>query len=325
MRKVLKYLFRVLLLLITALLVFFFWASSATLNEKEYSKLILNTYDEVVANDSIFSIVTYNIGYLSGMTNNLPIFKPKELFDKNLEKVLAETKKLNPDILAFQEIDYNSKRSYFVNQQNEIAKLGYNYVAQAINWDKNYVPFPYWPTKMHFGKIVSGQSILSKYPLKEHKRIVLEKVLSAAFYRKALYLERLAQVVKVTLNKQEVILINVHLEAFDKQTRVNQFEEVLELFNNYKEEYPTILLGDFNSLARDKKGIIKKMFLQKGVGNAAFNKENIENTYDSKNAFERIDYIFYTKNTIEYISGKVLIEFGESSDHLPVEMKFKLK
>ncbi len=307
------------------MLVFFFWASSATLSDKEYSKLIINNYDEVLENDSIFSIVTYNIGYLSGMTNNLPILKPKELFDNNLEKVLVETEKLNPDIIAFQEIDYNSKRSYFVNQQNEIAKLGYNYVSQAINWDKSYVPFPYWPTKMHFGKIVSGQSILSKYPLKDHKRIVLERVLNAPFYREALYLERLAQVAKVTLNGKEVVLINVHLEAFDKQTRANQFDTVLELFNEYKKEYPTILLGDFNSLARDEKGIIQKIFLMDDVGNAAFKKENIKNTYDSKNPFKRIDYIFYTKNSIAYISGKVLVEFGESSDHLPVEMKFKLK
>lgn len=325
MKKFLKYLVRFLLLLIVAAAVFFFWASTSTLDEKEYEVLRTNQEINIQENDSVFSIVTYNIGYLSGMTNNLPVPKPKELFDTNLQKVLAETKKVNPDIIAFQEIDYNAARSYGVNQQNEIAKLGFKYVAQAVNWDKTYIPFPYWPPSMHFGKVVSGQSIISKYPLKEHQRIVLERVADTPFYRDAFYIERLAQVVKITLNGQDVILINIHLEAYDKQTRSNQFDEVVALFNTYKTEFPTILLGDFNSAARNKDAIIQKMFAMEDVGNAAFNKENLVNTFDTKNPFERIDYIFYTKNSIEYISGKVLTEFGQASDHLPLEMSFKLK
>ena len=67
------------------------------------------------------------------------------------------------------------------------------------------------------------------------------------------------------------------------------------------------------------------MFAMKGIGNAAFDMNNLGNTFDTKNPFERIDYIFYTKNSIEYISGKVLNQFEQASDHLPVEMQFKLK
>ena len=241
MKKLLKYFLRIFLLLIIAFAIFFYWASSPNLNEEEYSKMITNQYKNQINNDSIFSIVTYNIGYLSGMTNNLPVEKPKELFDKNLKKVLKETKIVNPDIIAFQEIDYKASRSFNVNQQNEIAKLGYNYVAEAVNWDETYVPFPYWPPSMHFGKVISGQSIISKFPLKNHKRIVLERVPDAPFYRDALYIERLAQITTVELHKQEVVLINVHLEAFDKPTRVRQFKAVLQLFDKYKNKYPTIL------------------------------------------------------------------------------------
>ena len=45
---------------------------------------------------------------------------------------------------------------------------------------------------LHFGSMLSGQSILSKYPLKDHQRIILERVKDNPFYRDALYLERLA-------------------------------------------------------------------------------------------------------------------------------------
>ena len=325
MKQFLKYFFRFLVLLIVGFVVFYFWASSPTLNKAEYAKIIIKESISDEKKDSVFSIMTYNIGYLSGMTNNLPVAKPKSLFDENLNKVRVETKKINPDIIAFQEIDFDASRSYHINQEDEIANLGYKYIARTINWDERYLPFPYWPIHLQFGKVISGQSVISKYPLKDQDRIVLQRVGNSYFYRDAFYLERLAQVVKVTVNKTEIVVINVHLEAFDKPTRVKQFNEVMAIFDKYKNQYPTILLGDFNSRARDKTAAIQKIFKMPNVGVAAFNIDRIENTFNSKNPFERIDYIFYTENTIEYISGKVLNEFGEASDHLPVYMNFKLK
>ncbi len=325
MKRFLKFFFILFLLLIAAFAIFFVWASSPTMEEEQYAKLITKNYKKTTDTDSIYSIVTYNIGYLSGMTNNLSVARSKELFDENLQKVLLETRKVSPDIIAFQEIDYASERSYNVNQQTEISRLGYNYIAEGTNWDKTYVPFPYWPPSMHFGKIHSGQSILSKYPFNDYRRVVLERVADSPFYRDALYLERLAQVSRINLDGREIAVINIHLEAFDKATRIKQFNQVVEIFNEYRAKYPTILLGDFNSKARDKEAIVKTLFSMEGIGNAGFNTENPTNTFDTENPVERIDYIFYTENTIEYIDGKVLTQFEQASDHLPVEMRFKLK
>ena len=309
---------------LASIVIFFFWASAPNYSETEYSKLIINNHDEKINKDSIYSIVTYNIGYLSGMTNNKAIAIPKELFATHLEKVKNEFEMLNADVIAFQEIDYASARSYKVNQQNEIAQLGYNYIVQAVNWDETYVPFPYWPPSMHFGEILSGQSIISKYPLKDHRRILLERVKNNPFYRDALYLDRLAQVVTLIIANTNVVLINVHLEAFDKPTRLKQLDFVIDLFQKYNAKYPTILLGDFNSDINYENPAIRKILSLENIGNAAF-----ENTYDftysSVNPFKRIDYIFYSKNSIEMIDSKVLKQFGQASDHLPIEMKFRIK
>jgi len=324
MKMLAKLIFYLIICSLILILIFFFWASSPNYAQNDYSKLTINNYNVKFKRDSIFSIVTYNIGYLSGMTNNKAIAKPKELFDQNLEKVKNEFELLQADIIALQEIDYASARSFEVNQQNEIADLGYNYVAQNINWDEKYVPFPYWPPSMHFGKVLSGQSILSKYPLKDLQRIVLDRVKNNPFYRDALYLERLAQVATVTLENKNVVIINVHLEAFDKITREGQLDAIIDLFKKYNKKYPTILLGDFNSdVNYDNPAIIKLLNL-KNVGNAAFEK-SYDFTYSSAKPFKRIDYIFYSKNSIEIIDSKVLKQFGEASDHLPIEMKFKLK
>ena len=325
MRKLLRLTFILLLILVLLSSLFLIWASAPQHPEENYAQLITNDYDQSIDGDSIYSIITYNIGYLSGMTNNKAIEKPKALFEGNLSNVMRLFDSLNTDIIALQEIDYSSARSYMVNQQNEIAKLGYNYVAQTINWDERYLPFPYWPPSLHFGEMLSGQSILSKYQLNDHQRIVLERVADAPFYRDALYLERLAQVATVLIENKEIVLINVHLEAFDKPTRTNQFNAVVDLFKTYAKEYPTILLGDFNSKARDENAVIKPLLEMPLVGNAAFNKNEISNTFSSSDPYKRIDYIFYTKNSIELINGKILTEFGEASDHLPVHMEFRLK
>ncbi|CAM1343890.1 endonuclease/exonuclease/phosphatase family protein [Tenacibaculum amylolyticum] len=325
MKKTLAFLFKLVVVLFFSVAIFYYWGSGATLEESSYTTLTQKEYESTIKNDSIFSIVTYNIGYLSGMTNNRAVEKPKELFDENLKTVTTEFKKVNPDIIAFQEIDYGANRSYEIDQEDEIAKLGYNYIAKGVNWDKKYVPFPYWPPSMHFGKVVSGQSILSKYPLKDYERIVLDRVADSPFYRNAFYLDRLLQVVKVTIQGKDVVVMNVHLEAFDKKTRVQQIKKVSALFQEYAKNYPTILLGDFNSDPNDTNPAVNEVLKLPSVGNAAFSKDNLELTYSSKNPTVRIDYIFYSKATIESVGDQVLKDFGEASDHLPVEMKFRLK
>lgn len=324
MNRFLRILIGIILALAIGFTGFFFWGSSSVHPAGEYNKIIQTNTENSVKNDSVFSLLTYNIGYLSGMTNNLPIAKPKSLFDGNLSKVKAILKPLNIDILAFQEIDYASARSFDINQQLEIAELGYPFVAQAVNWDKRYLPFPYFPISMQFGHVYSGQSVLSHFPVKSQKRIVLDAVADAPFYYTSFYLDRLAQVVEIQIKKRTVIVINVHLEAFDKPTRVKQTIEVLALYNSYKNEYPTLLVGDFNSDHRFPDASIAPIINCPDIGIAAFDIP-YPNTFNSINPTERIDYIFYNKNFIEETASRVLKEMGDASDHLPLMIHFKLK
>lgn len=324
MNRFLKILIGIILALAIGFAGFFFWGSSSVHPAEEYNKIIQANTENSVKNDSVFSLLTYNIGYLSGMTNNLPIAKTKSLFDGNLSKVKAILKPLNIDILAFQEIDYASARSFDINQQLEIAELGYPFVAQAVNWDKRYLPFPYFPISMQFGHVHSGQSVLSHFPVKSQKRIVLDAVADAPFYWTSFYLDRLAQVAEIQIKNRTVIVINVHLEAFDKPTRVKQTIEVLALYNSYKNEYPTLLVGDFNSDIRFPDASIAPIINCPDIGIAAFDIP-YPNTFNSVNPTERIDYIFYNKNFIEEIGSRVLTEMGDASDHLPLMIHFKLK
>jgi len=325
MNRFLKILFVLSLSMLFTFLCFYFWASSANLSSDKYAKTYINQYPTRINNDSIFSIVTYNIGYLSGMTNNLAIEKPKSLFDNNLQTITNQFKKINPDIIAFQEIDFDSKRSYHINQQNEIAKLGYNFIGEAINWDKKYLPFPYFPISMQFGKILSGQSILSKYKIVNQERFILKRNKTNSFYYDAFYLDRLAQIIKIKIRRETLVLINVHLEAFHQETRLKQTKKVIELYRRYSNKYPTILLGDFNSDINYNDASINLLLKLNKTGNAVFNTKDIQNTFNSKKPTERLDYIFYNTDFIKFIDGRVLTEFEQASDHLPLLMNFKIK
>ena len=93
MNQKFKYFFIAFVCLLFVIVGFYFWASSPNISANDYNNSGQYDYSSSASNDSIISIITYNIGYLSGMTNNLPIERPKSLFDQNLNKVIYELKK----------------------------------------------------------------------------------------------------------------------------------------------------------------------------------------------------------------------------------------
>ena len=318
---------------IVAIAVFFVWASSGRLAESEYAQINVNEAYPLKTEANEFSVVSYNIGYLSGLTNNQAVRPEASLYEANMATAIAVLEPLAPDILALQEIDLDSRRSYQVDQVAALGDaLAYPQRAIAINWDKRYVPFPFWPPTVHFGQMLSGQAILSHWPIVEHERIVLEKVAGNPFFYNALYLDRLAQVAQVEVKGQIVVVINLHLEAFDRPTRQSQTEVVLALAETYAEHYPVLLLGDLNSaLNRDAEGTPRS--IQTVLDSSVFEPvvsavdwgASEQFTYPSGKPEFKLDYIFYTPDRLELLETRVLNEVGDASDHLPLLMRWQLR
>lgn len=323
MKKLYKVVIYFLILAMVSLVVFYFWASAPQYETKSYKKIVDYGNNTIIANDSVFSVVTYNIGYLSGLTNNKAVERPKDFVENNLKKVKDAFRTIEADFIALQEIDFAAKRSYFIDQQKELAGLGYSFAAQVVNWDETYVPFPYWPPSVHFGEVLSGQSVLSKYKIKEQERIVLDRVEDMPFWEDAFYLDRIMQVVTILMGDKELKLINVHLEAFDAKTRAKQTEIVIAAYKELSGQYPTVLLGDFNSDPDYENASIQKILDLPNTTCAV--SDLSEKTFPSDQTEERLDYIFYNTQFIEKISARVITETQAASDHLPVMMKFKLK
>lgn len=319
--------------------VFFFWGSSPNFEEWEYSRILTYPADSLVAPGDTFTVVTYNIGYLSGMNNNRAIDPDHMANARNLNIVRECIYKYNPTFIGFQEIDISSRRSFFYNQLDSLAANPglHGYGALAINWDKKYVPYPYWPLKVHFGRILSGQALLSQFPVTLNKRIVLPKPESNPFYYNPFYLDRLIQISEVELDKdQSIVIMNVHLEAFDRKTREIQAKILAEQVLKYVDRYPLLLIGDFNSRPPYKgvdgntEATISMMMGIPGMVSAIGEDVYTANperylTFNSENPYEKLDYIFYNTEFISKLEAGTIPEAGTASDHLPLYMKFILK
>ena len=121
---------------------FFWWASAGTADKQTYADTFAYDAPSATPQDS-YTIVSYNIGYLSGLANNTQKKPERSFFDANQQRAITALKAVSPDVVAFQEIDFEASRSYRVNQMDVIAQsLEMNAGAIAINWDKNYLPFP---------------------------------------------------------------------------------------------------------------------------------------------------------------------------------------
>lgn len=315
----------ILLVILLGIVCFYFWAKQPTIKSEQYCEICRYNNDVTKSSDSTIRVLSYNIGYLSGMTNNCPVRAEENLYKENLKHVLSNLKKIDADIVGMQEIDFDSKRSYHLDENNEIADKLFTYSAKAVNWDKNYVPFPYWPIEVNFGKIVSGQSVMSKYELTDNIRYVLQGVKNNPFYYNAFYLDRLAQVVHCKHSVKDITLINIHVEAFDQETRTEQLKTVLKLVKEEAKKAPVILLGDFNSDPTNKNSACQLFLKEDILGCAGGIDEDYAKTFPSEKPIERLDYIFYTKKDFVDMDAFVVSGFAQASDHLPffAELKFR--
>ncbi len=337
--KILKGLSLLVGLPVGAIALFYLWGTSGSYPKQNYAAIVnyakkgINE-GAVMTGEDTHTIVSYNLGYLSGLANNTTAKTERAFFEANQQQAIAALKAVNPDIVAFQEVDFDSSRSYRVDQSKAIAQaLDMMHGAIAISWDKNYVPFPYWPPSAQFGKILSGQSIISRFPfpVQKNSRVVLEKVASNPFYYNAFYLDRLAQVSEFFLLGETLVVINVHLEAFDEPTRVRQTRFVRSLAEDYAKTHPVIVLGDFNSSlnrAEESEFSIKIMAdsdqFDSAVPEAEWGNKAMA-TFPSDRPEYKLDYIWYTPNTIEVLKTDVISAAGEASDHLPLMMQFRIK
>ena len=228
-----------------------------TLTEYKPDKVTSMVIDYVdikeVPKESSFKIVSFNIGY-GGLGEEEDFFMDggkkvfpdsRKVVEKNLVGIAKTLKDIDADFNLLQEVDKNSKRSFSIDQQeyledNILGKPSF----YAENYKVKFVPIPFPP----LGKVDSGLVTSAKYNILEADRISLfvpfKWPVRIANLKRSLLVTRMP----VENSDQELVLVNLHLEAYDDSGgREKQTKELMELMEDEvaKGNY-VIAGGDFN-------------------------------------------------------------------------------
>jgi endonuclease/exonuclease/phosphatase family metal-dependent hydrolase len=357
--KILKKILNAVLIIIVVLilgfigLILYAKASEYKPNDKE---LIAQPDRPSLLNDSLtLSFLTWNIGY-AGLDKDMDFFKDggtKVITSENncrenvskIEDFLIRNDTI--DFIYIQEIDRDSKRSYRIDEYENISKKlpSYNPFF-AKNYDVFFVPAPF--TKP-MGKVVSGIAIYSKFIPESSTRYSLPG--DFGFPTRLFYLNRCFMVNRYRIeNGKELVLINTHNEAFDEggNIRKAQMERLKEfVLNEYNSGNYVIVGGDWNQYPPDYKPAFSgnKAFTGR-IGN--FHLMGIESdympgkwewiydpttpsvrtllaAYDPATTPTSVCDIFLISPNIESVSVKCHHLGFTNSDHNPVIIQVKLK
>lgn len=201
---------------------------------------------------SLLTVVSFNTGY-AGLDRTQDFImdggkgvRPANegIVKENMSRMLGALSQQNAQIVLLQEVDEASARSFHVNQKEYYRRgLAMN-AAMAYNYKCEFVPFP-WPP---FGKVTSGLVTLTALDVTKAERISLPVPFTwpvrTANLKRCLLVER----VPVKDTDKELVIINLHLEAYDdgegKAAQTRQLLELMEAEVN-KGNY-VIAGGDFN-------------------------------------------------------------------------------
>jgi len=331
-----------ILLILIAFAIFIHYARGPAVSSKELPPSCIVKFFEspslasTQGSVSQLKVVTYNIGYASGDKNNLPVSLSREEVERNLQAMALRLSDLKPDVVCLQEVDFKASRTYQINEMEVLAKaLNLPYGAYAVTWNLRYLPWPYWPPQHQFGRIVSGQAVLSRFPIESQEILKFEKPKNNPFWYNWFYLDRVVQETRLQVDGKKILLWNAHLEAFDSKTRLAQSQAFADGVKG--EESPfRIAAGDYNSVSGFRADLseTQKKELEDGgeALNAFLNVTGFINaegspsffTMPSWDAFKKIDHIFYDPRGFD-LKAVGTVPGLTASDHLPVWAVFEVK
>lgn len=249
----------VVLSLIVVLVLVLGYFTIVEYNPKDIEPLAINNnVDLKVELDQDLSVLTFNIGYaglgkdedfvLDGGTKSRP--DSKEVVESYLNgiKNLLTT---NPsDIYMLQEVDLNSRRSFYIDEAKVIHDLLGNIYNStfAYNYKAKFVPFPVSLTN-YLGKVESGIYTLTKYQVKSSHRYQLPGAFAWPVRTVNLKRSMMVNVLPINNSDKELIVVNLHLSAYDGDGSLRAQE--MKMLQEFLIEQATkgnyvIVGGDFN-------------------------------------------------------------------------------
>ena len=347
--KTLRRIFVIVAALVALLMMAVMWMAGGVQGPRQYDGQVQRLTDGPVRKDpqpEVLTVVVWNVAWAFGAgSDGTGQAKPRAHFERNLDTMGRVLAAANPDLVLLQEVDFDSTRSFRMNQAERLARqCGLPFIAPSVSWSANWVPFPYWPPAEHFGHMMSGGAVLSRYPLQNNRVELLPKPTSNPWWYNLFYLFRFIQRVDVEAPDGSFTAVNTHLEAFDLANRMNQAYRLRAVLDDL-ESKRVVLGGDLNSVPPEspqRNGYpdepetdhrsdetVAVLRTAKGLRDAVAVKTFTSTpsawfTFPAEAPNRRLDYVFVSE-AYEVVSTRVLSEAGTPSDHLPVIAELRLK
>ncbi len=273
-------------------------------------------------------MATWNIHFGAGSTLEDDRRFDRAHVEEQLRRIGDTLREQKVDVVALQEVDRDSQRSGHIDQLEILRHgTGMTHASFATTWDAAWVPYPVTaPPRQQYGRMWSGQAVLSRFPVLEQQRHGLAQPASQGRIYNRFYIHRCIQEVVLDLGKGRCLsILNAHLEAFDMANRRGHARALARLMRRVR--HPGIALGDLNTVApeaelrhgfedepeTDFRGDDTLPTVRetgwKQVGSEAV-------TFPAKRPNRRLDYIFASPD-LKAEGGETLTETTEpASDHL---------
>ncbi len=218
-------------------------------------RFIENSEANYVPLNTQIKIVTFNTGYASlSQTEDFVMdggsksrMDTKAEVVANYEGIASSLASQNADIYLLQEVDTDSHRSYDTDQYGYYQEVFDRASVFAYNYRCIFVPFPLSFTEM-MGNVNSGITTFSDYYIDNAKRIQLPGSFSwptrLAQLKRCILISRLP----IQGSESEMVLINVHLSAYDDGSmRAQEMEALKDIMQTeYQAGNYVVVGGDFN-------------------------------------------------------------------------------
>ncbi|MGM0648109.1 MAG: hypothetical protein ACQESZ_06955 [Bacteroidota bacterium] len=200
-----------------------------------------------------FTFITWNIGY-GGLGENMDFFydggrrvRPTLSEFKDYSSGVYQTISTfsNIDMILLQEVDIESRRSYFNNELKHITELMPDHESfHAVNYKVPFVPMPLYNP---LGKVHSGIQVLSS--LKPH--LVFRNYYSSSYswpYRLFMLKRGYLKTIYHLKSGQNLVVFNTHNSAFDDgDLRATEFQTIrTDMLNEYLRGNYVVAGGDWN-------------------------------------------------------------------------------
>lgn len=289
-----------------------------------------------------FTLLCWNLQFAGSRRHHFfydggrAVHVPRADVDETLAGIRDALRAIAPDVALLQEVDRDAARTGRRDQLQGLLAGGPRAAWVAAPYHRcAYVPHP---AHQHMGRVDLNLATLSRFPIESARRLDLPR-LAEPWIRRVFNLKRAILEARIPIEGGGVLRLgNTHLSAFSRGDGTLG-RQVAALEGWMERPGPAILAGDLNllppgddparlstegTLYTDDGNPVERLF---GRWREVFGDAQLAPAHRTYQPFDgdpdrKIDYAFVRE--VEVLGARVLREYSEWSDHLPILARLRI-